>query len=717
MKKLFCMILSVLMLAGLTAPALASEMDEALESVAAAVVAALDVPDDYTDFSGSFDDWLGGHWNLWWEKDGGSLSVTADENGKVLDVWRYDNSEDSRSFYGFDPRFPALEESKAQSLCEDWLARLVTEPETAVVESGHIYPSSGAYACSGTVHINGVPSPVTFRLTLADDGTVSNYSRSDSYGSYVGEIPAAETSVTEADAAKKLADAVAFELYWVSDGGDQAALRYVPDFPRMIVDAESGESVDMDALYASFYDTGMGLENVAMADEAPAAEMALAAGRGLTETELAAVDAYAYAKPLELLDAPLRAMAELGLDEGFALENADYSQNTDGDITVTLRYVKPMTEENLYGFSRAAFDDLVSWGGSTDIEKYITLDAKTGELQELWTYYPVWEKDDASALDEADAGALGESFLQQVAPEKLAVSERCTLSYMGEYTWAQVEQGWFFPENYMELEINTAAGVIDRYHCYWNDAVQFASTDIVSEDEARTSYVDALDVCFGYAAWPVEVRDEPVFRPYIDAGYTWVESLKPAWYFDGREEILGVDAVSGELLLDQSSADASYEYDDLENTPQRLDIEKLGRAGIGIAGGHFEPETALDMKTAALLLIQTQGWITDAEDLESLRLSAESLGVIEKGAWEPDAELNRMDFLHMLLCAGPYGEALKLDGAWSVSFWDKRSVDSAEYGHVAVARALGLVTERKYDFAAPITRAEAASMLCALMSR
>lgn len=716
MKKLFCLILSVLMLAGLTVPALASEMDQELESVTAAVVAALDVADDYTDFSGSWDDWLGGHWSLWWEKDGGSLSVTADENGKVLDVWCWEDSELDRSFYGFDPRFPNLEESKAQSLCADWLARLVTEPEAAVIESSRIYPTTGNYVCSGTVYINGVPAPITFMLTIRGDGSVLNYTRSDSFSHYVGDVPAAETSVTEADAAKKLADAVAFELYWVSDGEGQAALRYVPSFPRVIVDAESGESVDMDALYASFYETGMGLEMPAEAEAAMAMD-SVNGGRGLTETELAAVDAYAHAKPLAELDAPLRAIAELGLDEGFVLENGDYSQNVDGDITVTLHYTKPMTEDNLYGYSRELFDEVSAWGEDMDIHKYITLDAKTGELKELWTNYPLWEKDDAPAFGEADADALGESFLQQVAPEKMAVSERCTLKNMGEYIWAQVEQGYFFPENYLELEINTAAGVIDRYHCYWNDGVEFASTDIVGEEAAKTSYADALTVAFGYVAWPVAVDDTPIFRPFIDAGYSWVESLKPAWYFDGRDEILGVDAVSGEVLFDQSNADAAFEYDDLESTPQRLDIEKLGRAGIGIAGGKFEPEAALDMKTAALLLVQTQGWNADAEDLEGLRMSAESLGVIEKGAWEPDAELNRMDFLHMLLCAGPYGEALKLEGAWSLSFWDKRSVDSAEQGHVAVARALGLVTERKYDFDAPITRAEAASMLCALMSR
>ena len=114
MKKLLCFLLILTMTAALGAPALAAGMDGELEDVTLRVKETLDVSDEYGSFSGSWDDWLNGSWSLYWSDDDSSLSVTADAGGKVLECWRYDNGSAGDRFYGFDPRFPAMDEAEAE---------------------------------------------------------------------------------------------------------------------------------------------------------------------------------------------------------------------------------------------------------------------------------------------------------------------------------------------------------------------------------------------------------------------------------------------------------------------------------------------------------------------------------------------------------------------------------------------------------------------------
>lgn len=713
MKKMLSILLSVALVAALAVPVAAASMDDAMAAVTLTVKETVDVSDDYTDFSGDWEDYLGGCWNLYWSGDSGSLSVTTDADGKILDYWCWSNTESSDRFYGFDPQFPALDEEAAEKTAQDWLSRFMGAEETAHIETRRTDLDGGSYRYTGSVWLFGVESPVTFSLQLLGDGTLRSYSRSDSYDRYAGDIPSAEATVKQTAAADALAETVAMELYWVSEDEGSAALRYVPAFARHIVDAQTGELVDMDARYAEFNSSGYGPDATVMATEAAA--MGTGAGNGLTEVELASVQGYAEAMEADALDASLREIRELGLADGFELLGARYSQNAEGEIYCDLTYTKTMTDDQLYGYSRENYDEWLSYGEELTIRKYIRVDAKTAAIESVSTSYPLWERD--GAADEGDTKAVAEAFLQAAAPEEFAASALCTLSNWDDGTvWAQQEKGYFYPENRLTVIVNAASGTVDEYDRVWAE-VSFGTAKPIAEEKAVAVYIDALDVTLGYSAWPVSVDEKQEYAEYADySGYSWVAELKLAWYYGGTDEIAGVDAVTGRVIP-AATEEAGYAYSDLDGCEAADAIRRLGAAGIGFAGGSFQPDEPLDMRTAAVLLLQADGYDPTGWDDARLGEFFADAGMIESGQWRPDAGVSRMDFLKMLLGASRYGDACELAGVWQTGYEDWAVVAKADVGYAAVAQALGLVTDLQLKPSAVCTRAMAAQMLCAFLQR
>lgn len=694
MKRIISMLAALALVFAPGVPALA-EMDTELTAVTEKVVAALDIADDYTDFSGSYNDGLTPGWSLWWSKDGESLSVTCRTDGLITEAYWWRDPDSYDRFYGYDAAFPAIAEDAARRQAEAWLSRLTGGDERARIDSSSASLSSdGEYTFSGRILINGLESPITFSLRIGAAG-LSYFSRSDSYKGYIGETPAARTGVSKNDAAPLLKDAVEMELYYVNDG-DTAYLRYIPVGAYTVVDALTGEAVDMDALYASF---GGGY----YAPEAPMAEASMTAdtdngtGRALTETELSSIANYADALPAEELDAALRAIGDLGLSD-FELSRCSYSMDAEGNITASLRYTCEMTADNLFGYSMESYWDMLDWGGSPIVTKYITADAKTGVLVSVSTSYSLWDKDDTLPPDEAAA----ERFIGTVAPEYAAESALCTLRGYNDgesFTFARVHDGYFYPENYLYVSLNAATGTVDTYYTRWDDDAAFAPSDgIVSEAEAIEAYTGALDVTLGYVAWPEAIDyDDPTLYAYADWGYSYAESLRLAYYYGGTSSVSAVDALSGEPVRQDPAG--GYLYIDLEGVPERAYIEALAAVGVGFAGTEFLPEAPLTMADAARLLLSSAGYHADAWGDDSLKNEAVWMGFITAEEWEPERTLTQADFICMVIRASRYGDAAALEGI----------------GFGAVAKALGMIGGELPKDAC--TRADAARLLYNFMAR
>ncbi len=743
MKRFLSFLVSLAMLLALAAPALAAEtppepaiedpafvldgaapaegpasgeaagLDQALTDVTLKVKEALAVDDGYTEFYGDLRDGVSPRWSLNWSDDVRSLSVEADESGKVMTVYRWHSDDSSDQFYGFDPAFPALERDEAAAQAEDWLTRLMGEGETARIESTRAYLGrNGYYRFSGTVDMNGLPSPVTFNLEVDGNG-IYTFDRSDAYSAYVGEMPSEKPEADAQVGADGLSGAISLELYYVSDGEGNARLRYVPVGPYTVVDAITGEAVDMDALYDALSGGSNGYGPMPMA-EASAAMDTMGADKSvsLTETELASIENYAGAMGQDELDGALRAIAALGLD-GFALQRCSYSVDSEtGDITAALRYTKEMTGDQLYGYTADEFAQAQQWGESLTITKYISADAKTGTLESVSTSYPLWQKDETIVPDEADTRDAAEAFLAQAAPDLFPETEPNSLTQWSDdegFLYVRVHDGYPFPENYLRAELNPATGTVDSYGYEWDEDMTFAPSEgIIGADEAKAAYAGALDAALGYVAWPVDVAalDGELYALYQQWGYTYVEELRLAYFYDGLDEVSGVDALTGEPVSDAANTADSYEYSDLEGVEEKDMIEALGVAGVGFEGGEFKPGETLIQRDAVTLLLRAGGNYSGVErDDGWLGERAVWNGFVAKGEWEPDAPVTEMGFVKMIVGASRYGDAAKL-----------LSGEDTDDGYTAIAQALGLIGDEAPEDG-PITRAAAARILYTFMDR
>ncbi len=725
MKRFLTILLAVCMALSLAAPAMAmtppapQDMEQALGAVTLLVKDTLRVDDAYTEFYGDFYEDIAPRWNLNWSDENRSLSVTCDENGKILDVHTYVYEDSSDRFYGFDPAFPALTGEEAKNQAEEWLGRILGEGETGRIDrTTSTLGEDASYRYYGTILLNGVESPLTFNLRVDKNG-LKSFSRSDSYTPYVGELPGTATSVTEQAASQGLFSSVKLELYYILDEKTgEARLQYVPVGAYTVVDGVTGEVIDMDALYAEML--GDGFRGYAM-DEAAAAEapmmMNAMGGAALTEMELESIGNYGDAMTEGELDAILRTIPALGIGEDFSLQRCSYAMDSEsGDITASLRYTAEMTEDNLYGFSKKQYRENLDWGNSLTVYKYITMNAKTGELISVSTSYPLGERD---AQYSNNNPAVAEDFLARYAMDMYPSAALCTLSLFDQDTelvYARAENGYFYPENYLAVEVNPATGTVDTYHYSWDEDVTFADpTGILTEAEAERAYADALVVTLGYVAWPVEARrDDPELLRYIEWGYTWVERLHLGWYYGGTEDVTAIDAHTGEPILSTESGDGAFVYTDLENVPEKAMVEALGQAGIGFTGDVFEGEKTLTQREAVTLLLQAAGYDPSQWEEDTLLGEAVYQGFLTKETWNPEKTVTRMEFLKMLLGASRYGDAARLTGIWSTSFKD---VSDSDLGYAALAEALGLSEGKKLLPDESCTRYMAAEMLFTFMSR
>lgn len=688
-------------------------LEERLARVTAQVKRTLAVDDGYTDFSGDWSDGPVGRWDLYWSDETRRLNVEADGDGKVLNVYLWSDGGPVDRFRGFDPRFPPMERDDAMALAEDWCARLFTGEESGRIDGARaVLGADGYWAIEGTVLKNGLPTPIRFTMDLNGEGLTS-FDRSDSYRPYVGALPPAEAAADIGAAGESLRGALELELYYVSDGEGGARLRYVPCGHDTVVDAATGEAVDMQALYASFdgtYDRG----NTATMDAAASEPQETG---GLTAVELASIASYEGVMDQQALDEALRKMEALGLED-FEQDRCSYARDAQtGAVTATVRYTAQMAEDRLFGYSAGQFDTARRDGWDLTVYKTVTVDAGTGALRSVNTRYPLWERPEEEPMTAEERIAAAEGFLALAAPEMADQAALCTLSGYdteNELTFARVHEGFFYPENYLLVSVNGATGAVDRFRYEWDEAVAFGpAEDIVPADQALAAYADALTVTLGYGAWPVGV-DREEYAVYADWwGYSYVEELRLVYYYEGLDEVAGVDAVSGEPVQAERP-DGVYVYDDLGGAPQADMIAALGQAGVGYPGGKFCPAQALTVRDGTRLLLSAAGIRTEGLDDEALYERAAWQGLALQAGWEPDAVMTRIELLRLMIGASRYGDGARLAGIWETGFSD---VDALDEGYAAVARALGLAEGDALRPEEELTRADGAELLYRFMKR
>ena len=133
MKRLLSLALSAALLAALTLPAAAAEetQDARLAKVTALVKEALALDTEaYETFHGGLTEDLVPLWNLSWEGENRSLSVSALEDGTVVSLYRWESETAPAGYRWSFPPFPGSGSAGAQAVARDFLDRVLRPGET-----------------------------------------------------------------------------------------------------------------------------------------------------------------------------------------------------------------------------------------------------------------------------------------------------------------------------------------------------------------------------------------------------------------------------------------------------------------------------------------------------------------------------------------------------------------------------------------------------------
>lgn len=737
-KRIFTLALTMSLVMGcmaVPASAAGARSDE-MTKVTLAVKQQLGIGDEYTNFSGdSVDLGVLRYWQLSWSgEDGSSLSVTADNNGKILSYDSYTPDKEAPVSTweggGFNPSFPEVSPAQVETAAKAFLAKVVASPESVKLDpvSLRLTGYRRAVSVTGTILLSGVETPMSFSLRLSLPGlNVTSYNRRDAWGLIVtGNVPSAKAAVAQSAAKTKLDSTLSLELRYV-DGDDGAiTLRYVPTTEgNWYVDAQTGALVDLSKLPGNdrpFY----GGSNGAVMDKEEAGDSAAPSeAPSLSPVEQATVDQMAGTLSAQELDAMLKKIAPLGLSK-MTQAGASYymgrqqarplaaGQEKSDEIICRLVYTRDLT--------KAETDPRSSDDPDTKpvLRKYITVDAKTGALKSVSTSSE-YAREDAFT---GDAASVARSFLSAQYPEYFAASVRKNED-TDQGNYVRQVNGIPYYSNYLNASVCGVDGTIGSFSMKWDEDAQFpAAQGIVDEKAAMTAYAGCFETSLYYTPYPEKVdTSDPQWLTYSqhvgDVKYRWVLS-----YVRNGETPQGVDAFTGKAVAYDRGGAKALTYTDCEGSYGRAEIEALAGYGVGFGSStQFRPTAQVTQRDMLVLLLNAVGYSYDADAMDqeaedALYDAAVSQGLLTRAQRSPSQAVTRLEFLKTLLVSSAYGKAAKLQGIYKTSFSDAGSIPAADLGYAAIGQALGIVGgdgAKRLNPSAAVTRQDAAIMLCRFM--
>ena len=739
MKKALSLLLTAALAASLSAPALAAEATDArLAAVTKSVKATLDLDtEEYEQFYGDLrENELAPTWELNWSGPGVNLNVTAAEDGTVLS---YQCSKDDQGRGDGSLSLPKLSQAQAQETAQAFLDRVLERGvETARFIEQESMGSLGSsrYYFTGHVDLNGLPSPLNFNISVrVEDNTVATFNRDELAGQYFGGIPSPKPAADAVKAGKDLRGELSLRLeYVLAEDGKTAVLRYLPDpVDQFYVDGQTGKLVNLTQLYREL----SGGETGAMSGGGAAPEAAMdtmsAEPNRLTQAEQQGVEKLEGVLSKEELGKRAQAVNQLGLGRytlaaaSYTVERADKyagEPTPAADVKVTARLT----------YARQDGDKV--W------RRNVTLDAKSGELISVYSSMP-WGQESKSALTQAQAQKKAEAFLTAHYKDEFAktalyespyASRRAVTNSESVRAWdfdfARQENGYFFPANSLNVSIDASDGSVSGFSRAFDQDVTFDSPEgIVTAEAAQAAYGGLFDSTLAYIEVPqkLDLAGGDV-RPLLEEmGWRYFYALKLGWALESNVEgyVQGIDAKTGEAVVESRGTGRGLTYDDLDGHWVKAAAEALAEYGLGWRGGSMDPDARLNQRDLVALLVSTWDLAVDPTGLDEqgvdqLYQSAYYAGILTKADRDEDRTMTRMDIVKMLLDYGGYGPVAKLQGIYKCGFADAADIPEADLGYAALAQGLGVVSgDGAGNFAAgrEATRAEAVGMLYQFMSR
>jgi len=721
------MMLAPIMLFSMAVPGSAAESSDSANRLAAVtgkVKAALALDtEQYKEFNGQLTEGeLAPTWRLSWSGEGGSLEITASESGRIISYYRFDEDEVRNSA---PLSLPKGDPAKAKDAAAAFLKRVLSSSETvdldAAAREGTPLQQT-RYYFRGTLLLNGCPSPLSFSLAVrASDHAVVQFHRDSLESGYIGTVPAARFQMKQGAAEPLLRETLSLRLEYVLDEGEKTAvLRYLPNaIHSFYVDDASGKLVDLTKLYEELGSDNK-LSNSGEAAEAPSPSAGADSNSSLTQAEQLGADKLKGTLSKETLNQKALSISELGLDN-YTLASVSYQEEELAEhasvIVAQLSYARK-TEDRI-------------------LHRWVTLNAKTGELMEVYSTR-TWDEEQPGKVNEDTARKTAEAFLAAQQKERFALCAAYTGDPAGQrenglhgiwsFQYARQEKGYFFPKDQFAIGIDAMDGSISFYSQSWSEDVTFDDPDgIITAEQAVRAYFKTFQVTHGYVAVPQKLDlSDPEYAPLAEMGYRALNSLKLGWHLTAPEKnVIGIGAKTGQPVFWTREESGSLRYSDLEGFQAKSAAEALADYGIGYAGGKFRPDKKLTQLDLVALLASTQGVLIDPDhltdgDADRAYQTAYNMGALQRAERNDDQLLSRIDLIKILLDAGGYGPAAQYQGIYRTKFSDEAEIPDDLLGYAALAQAMNVAqgdSAGRLDPGQSATRGDAGVMLYAFMQR
>ena len=691
------LVVTVAMSAILTAFAMPAASGGNMESALIAAKSLLNIDDDvYTDFSYSsgYSNYAtreGLLWQFSWsDADSNYIYAVVSEDGVLMQYSKYNYSA---NYFGFAD----ISRDDAIRIADEFIRNAKPDSYSYYKAPADINVSihNGDYRLSYYAEVNGRPFKAASVSVGVNKftGEVTNYSASNisptsyNFGSAAGII--GESAAIDAYADKiglsleyrsyyNYTDETVkvYPVYMFNSSGDRYIGAATGDIIEYVYDRGQDQGVSYGAL------------NDMAAPEASALAGSGSTSASLTPTEIAAIDRVGnFITNEQALEKLLDVMGLTDIDVN---SFNDKYISLGKDYVNRDRYIYDIGFYRYYGEVENKSDDIMSFNGRVD--------AESGRVTSFSFNYFGMNYSDEYAYTPEQAGSAVEAFLENIAPDEYAKTEKneeysmsvSPYEYGGEYyaNYIRYANDIPFRNNGISVTYNLSTGKITRFNLNWYDNATFPPIDNVMTPR------DALGVYTAQNGSEVG---------YITTGNGNAELV---YDFIGMANI---DPFTGKALdyagEPWEDSEIKPDYSDVEGHWSEAVVKRLLDNGIYLWSGKFEPNKVMtELEFLEYLLL-----------LERYYYGPEPVAYFtEKGVdidADPDKELNRQEAVRIIVEYLGY-KKLANQPAWFIyPFSDE--VDDEYKGYVTICYMLGIIGGENGRFNAEnsITRAQAAVIL------
>lgn len=665
MKKILCLVLTLLMLLS----SFSVLAQENMQTSLASVKGKIEVPESLSEFDSSISTRNEKtHYRFnWYNTDGSeNLTVTATETGVITNYGYYNDSLYTRD----NKQLSSFTKNDAQLMADDFLKKNV--PEAFTEKDIFVYSDiSVDFSENGTtysvlftreadsIEVIGQTATVTVH-TKGEKATVTNMTISfdetavfENEGTYVENKEDAYKNVFPAQLMyiKKDYKDEEFSLVYRLHGGNG----YISAF--------TGERL------MPYTDADLYLKNESMMDSA-------AGIVGFTPQELKELE---NVKNLISVDDAVKLIKSetlFDVDNNSKAISYRYNKN-DGKYTLE---VSLETDEN----NGARF----------------VLDAQTKELKSFHSYrYAYDAKSDAvlSEKETKDAEKVIDAIVKKYAgTDSLKENEPVVNNKYVSKNFDRLENGILVDGN--RIAVTYKDGKITSYSKYFEDKAFASPEGVLSADEAYNKILSYHPVKLCY----LNTGDEYKLCYTLDKVYGYVE----------------IDAKTGEKRKDYHENQFNF-YNDIENHWCRTAVEKLAETGISFEGESFNPEaeiTQLEMLKLFGAAVKYTSYLN--MDAENLYKNLERENIVLKDERADASPVLREDaFIYLVRFLG-YERIAKAEEIFTTKFADQNLISKGKLGYASVLSGLKVINGNG-GFVKPkdnLTRAEAFVMIYNLLT-